>query len=75
MGPLASGACHEVQLKMLALTVGVLRLEAVRFVDLVKDQDGGGTGASRVVDVRAELLPEVVVVRGPGPGPKDEPSG
>ncbi len=60
VGPLGSGACHEVQLKLLALKVGVLRLEAVRVVDLGREQEGGvGSG---VVDVRAEELPEVLVV-------------
>lgn len=63
VGPLAPGACHEVQVRMLALRVGVLRLEAMRVVDLAKEpQDGGGGPGSGYVDVRADLLPEVVVV-------------
>lgn len=62
VGPLGSGACHEVQLKLVALRVGVLRLEAVRVVDLGREQEGGvGSG---VVDVRGDELPEVLVVDG-----------
>ncbi|KAF7503944.1 hypothetical protein GJ744_002969 [Endocarpon pusillum] len=62
VGPLGSGACHEVQLMLLALKVGVLTLDAVRVVDLAREQDGGlGSG---VVDVRADELPEVLVVDG-----------
>ncbi len=60
VGPLGSGACHEVQLQLLPLRVGVLRLDAVRVVDLGREQEGGlGSG---VVDVRGDELPEVLVV-------------
>ena len=50
---------------MLGLRVGVLRLEMVRVVDLAREQEVGGSG---VVDVRGEILPEVVVVDAGGEG-------
>lgn len=71
MGPLGQGACHEVQLKMLGLKVGVCKLEAVRVVDLGRElqqqqeggSGGGGVGSgSGVVDIRGEMLPEVVII-------------
>lgn len=71
VGPLGVGSCQEVQVKMLGLKVGVLRLEAVRVVDLAKEQEaatigggGGGLGSAAVVDVKGEWLPEIVVVEG-----------
>jgi TRAPP trafficking subunit Trs65 len=80
VGPLCVGSCHEVQIKMLGLRVGVWRLEAVRVVDLARemeitrdrerDREGSGAGAgSGVVDIAGNCLPEVVVVEG------DEPMG
>ena len=34
IGPLAPSACHEVELKFMALKVGIVSIEAVRVVDL-----------------------------------------
>lgn len=50
VGPLAPGACHEVELRFVALREGIVSLEAVRVVDL---------GSQEHVDVRD--LPLVVV--------------
>ena len=55
VGPLAPGACYEVQLKFLALRTGVVGVEAVRVVDL---------GSSEHVDIKD--LPSVVVEEGKG---------
>ncbi len=77
VGPLGVGSCHEVQLKLLGLRVGVVRLEAVRVVDLGREMEGKEAAAtatagsqlalgSGVVDVKGEYLPEIVVVEGEG---------
>lgn len=75
VGPLGVGSCHELQIKLLGLRVGVVRLEAVRVVDLGREADGKEAVAvagsqlgvsSGVVDVRGEYLPEIVVVEGEG---------
>ena len=49
--PLAPGACFMTELKFVALTAGVLYLDALRIVDL---------GTQEVVDIRD--LPDIVAV-------------
>jgi hypothetical protein len=50
VGPLAPSSCYEVELKFMALKVGIVSLEAVRVVDL---------GTQEHVDVRD--LPDIIV--------------
>ena len=61
IGPLASGTCHETEIRLLALKQGPLRVEAVRVVDLVKENEEGGAAAGFMTDVRD--LPDVVAVK------------
>jgi TRAPP trafficking subunit Trs65 len=62
IGPLAAGCVHEAQVRMVALRVGCLRVEAMRVVDLSRELEGGGV----ITDVRD--LPDVVCVAGKGEG-------
>lgn len=50
IGPLAPSACHEVELKFMALKVGIVGVEAVRVVDL---------GTQEHVDIKD--LPSILV--------------
>lgn len=50
VGPLAPSACYEVELKFIALKVGIVGVEAVRVVDL---------GTQEHVDI--EDLPSILV--------------
>lgn len=38
VGPLAPSSCYEVELKFMALRVGILNLEAVRVIDLATQE-------------------------------------
>ncbi|KAK9432350.1 TRAPP trafficking subunit Trs65-domain-containing protein [Lipomyces doorenjongii] len=49
MGPLAPGASHETELKLVALGVGVLSLDGVRVVDLVKGEGFECTNLMNVI--------------------------
>ena len=61
IGPLAPGACHEAEIRLLALKQGPLRVEAVRVVDLIKENEEGGTAAGSVTDIRD--LPDVIAIK------------
>lgn len=50
VGPLAPSACHEVELKFMALKVGIVGIEAVRVVDV---------GTQEHVDIKD--LPSILV--------------
>jgi TRAPP trafficking subunit Trs65 len=60
IGPLGPGACHECEIRMVALRRGALRVEAVRVVDLVREAEEGPGAPGVVTDVRE--LPDVYVV-------------
>jgi hypothetical protein len=61
IGPLAPGTCHEAEIRLLALKKGPLRVEAVRIVDLVKENEEGGIAAGVMTDIRD--LPDVVAIK------------
>jgi TRAPP trafficking subunit Trs65 len=61
IGPLTPGSCHEAEIRMLALKQGPLRVEAVRIIDLVKENDEGGIAAGVMTDIRD--LPDVVAIK------------
>lgn len=61
VGPLAPGACHESEIRMLALKQGQLRVDVVRIVDLVKENEEGGTVAGVVTDIHD--LPDVIAIK------------
>jgi len=63
IGPLAPGASTTAEMRFLVLRAGVLRLEAVRVVDL--DHDGEAEGAeNNWMDIKADMLPDCVSVEG-----------
>jgi len=61
IGPLAPGASTTAEMRFLVLRAGVVRLEAVRVVDLDHDgeAEGGGKGW---MDIKADMLPDCVSV-------------
>jgi hypothetical protein len=61
IGPLAPRTCHEAEIRMLALKEGPLRVEAVRVIDLVKENEEGGAAADFITDIRD--LPDVVAIK------------
>ena len=60
IGPLAPGTCHETEIKLLALRPGALQLDAVRIVDLVKENEEGVGAAGVITDIRN--LPDIVAI-------------
>jgi hypothetical protein len=64
IGPLASGTCHEAEIRLVALKQGPLRVEAVRVVDLVKESEEGSSPAGFMTDIRD--LPDVVAIKARG---------
>lgn len=54
VGPLAPSACYEVELKFMALKVGVIGIDAVRVVDL---------GTQEHIDIKD--LPSILVLPAP----------
>jgi hypothetical protein len=61
IGPLAPGQCHESVVEMVAFEAGVLRVDAMRIVDLVREIEEGGAASGVLADIRD--LPDVVVVK------------
>jgi hypothetical protein len=54
VGPLAPNACHTVELKFMAMRAGVLRLEAVRVVDLGTNEHVDVTDLPVIVCMQAD---------------------
>jgi len=60
IGPLASGTCHEAEMRLLALREGALRVDLVRVVDLVRESEEGPSAPGVMTDIRD--LPDIVAV-------------
>ena len=56
IGPLGVNQCHEAEIKFIAYKTGVFDVDAIRVVDLARENEGG-VGA--ITDIRE--LPEIVV--------------
>jgi TRAPP trafficking subunit Trs65 len=61
IGPLGAGNCYEAEIRLLALKEGPLRVEAVRVVDLIKENEEGAAAAGVIVDIRD--LPDIVALK------------
>ena len=60
IGPLASGTCHEAEIRLLALRAGALRVEAIRVVDLVRESEEGASAPGVMMDIRE--LPDILAI-------------
>ncbi|RMZ79701.1 hypothetical protein DV738_g3218, partial [Chaetothyriales sp. CBS 135597] len=63
IGPLQAGQCHETKLEMVAFKAGVLRVDAMRVIDKVREAEEGMGAAGVITDFRD--LPDVIVEEGP----------
>ncbi len=59
VGPLGPGQCHETEIEMVAFKTGILRVDAIRIIDNIKEIQDGINAAGVVTDVTD--LPDVVV--------------
>ena len=59
IGPLGPGQCHETEISMVAFKAGVLRVDAMRVIDNIKEVEEGINASGVMTDIRD--LPDVVV--------------
>ncbi|EXJ82154.1 hypothetical protein A1O1_08223 [Capronia coronata CBS 617.96] len=59
IGPLGPGQCHESEIRMIAFESGILRVDAMRIVDLVQEAEQDSVNPSVMADIRD--LPDIDV--------------